>query len=1118
MMKTSKIRILPLASCLLAISANAQVDTNLIGYWQFENDLTENVHAANLHDGTAQGTNPIAYAAGPDTDWGQALDLDGTNGVSINNSANTEGGYVGTFDADVNTANALTVSFWAKGAIGANWNPFLAKHGEGSEGWQVRRRYDMNAATFTVRSTASGNGDPIGSNTAATETGWRHFLAVWDGAAGTRKLYIDGVEDTTMTIASGDTSTGGPGNALDKFLTIGMRDAGAAVFGNNFTGQIDDVAIWSRPLTDLEAKHLATSPLSASIASDLDTDGDGLLDSLETTLGTSISLTDSDSDGVGDFEEVQVGSDPTADNDFDMDGLTNMQETTGSANPFGPSETTDWNNNDSDGDGILDGEEVIAGVDTFVTNPNDTDTDGDGWTDSVEIGASPQSDPTSAASVPTITTNLIGYWDFENDLVEKSGAHAVGLHDGIAVDLSDAPVTPAYIASHATAFGQALDLNNGNAAGASYGIKVANSRDDEAAYATTFDAEINTANAMSISFWSNGDLGRWGPIICKFGEDDPNNGVGGWQVRKQNKTAVLALTLRNTNGADDPGGSNSAAASTVWKHVVAVWDGNTRKIYIDGVEEVLVVSGDTSTGGPGDALDKFLTFGMRDNGYAAGFGGLSNAYNGDIDDVAIWSRALLPSEINLLAGNPLSLVITNVDSDGDGLFDDDEINGTNGFVTDHLDADSDDDGVNDKDEGDVGSDPNADNDFDMDGLTNLQETSGSANPWTGTTLGTNPPAGDTTAWDNADSDLDGVNDGDEISITNGSVTNPNDPDTDDDGFTDGAEVAASSDPADDQEALLNEWQRGLIGYWQFEDDLTNSGHLDVDGAMGGDELTPVYLPGKFGQAIDLDKANNQRVEVGGDENYFDTVGSDMTVSIWVKADALTEQWQGIIAKGEQSWRVARRATTTGAAFAAGTNGDAPALDATADTAPINDSQWHHIVGVAEFGVATRIYVDGYLVEERPALPNVADVTNRVWIGANPDTVRSWDGSIDDAAVWKRVLTPEEVYTVFSHSSDVQDLIDNDVAPVTVIPDPEPAVIVVETSGFDGVDFKVTVSGLDSTKSYELWTTESLDPALVDWFDIDGPITGVTTYTFTDLDPRSYGLTASFYKVVEVVAP
>ena len=717
MMKNSRKLILPFASCLLAISASAEIGENLIGYWQFEDNLTETSgkHLDGLHDGTGQGTSAVAYTAHPDTNFGQALNLDGTNGVSINNSANTEGSYAGTFDADVNDANALTVSFWAQGAIGASWNPFLAKHGEGTEGWQVRRRGGTSTATFTVRSTATGNGDPIGSNTAATATGWRHFLAVWDGAAGTRKLYIDGIEDTTMTIASGDTSTGGPGNAVDKFLTIGMRDAGAAAFGNNFIGQIDDVAIWSRALTVTEAFQLSTNPLSV-VMSNTDTDGDGLFDAEEVEIGTDPNLADTDADGVNDFDEVQAESDPLTNNDFDNDGLTNLQETSGSAN----------------------------------------------------------------------------------------------------------------------------------------------------------------------SAYSN----------------------------------------------------------------------------------------------------------------------------------------------------------------------------------------------------------------------------------------------ETTLWNNADSDFDGVSDGDELDNSNGSVTNPNDADSDDDGFTDGAEINAGSDPTDDGvTGTLNGWQRGLTGYWRLDGNLTDSGYLGADGEMAGTELTANYVAGKFGQAVDLDKTNNQFVEITGDENYFDTVGSDMTVSIWVTVEALTTSWDGIFSKGEQSWRLARRNRTNGPAFAAGTVGDAPTTDAVANENPINDGGWHHLVGVVEWGVGFSLYVDGYFVETVENPPNILDVPERVNLGSNPTNGKSWNGNIDDAAMWKRALSAEEIYTVFSYGNDVQSLITNNVEPVTTIPAQVLPPLVVLSSGFVGDDFSVEVDGMVSGKSYQFYIGTDLTKEFSDasWFLQETHVSNGDPYIFTELNPLSLGDTA-FYVIIEAPAP
>lgn len=82
--------------------------------------------------------------------------------------------------------------------------------------------------------------------------------------------------------------------------------------------------------------------------------------------------TDSDGDGVTDYQEGLVGTDPN-NPDTDGDGLTDGQELKQyQSDPMNP---------DSDGDGLKDGEEV----NNYGTNPNSKDTDSDGFTDYEEI-------------------------------------------------------------------------------------------------------------------------------------------------------------------------------------------------------------------------------------------------------------------------------------------------------------------------------------------------------------------------------------------------------------------------------------------------------------------------------------------------------------------------------------------------------------------------------------------------------------------------------------------------------------------------------------------------------------------------------------------------------------
>jgi hypothetical protein len=114
----------------------------------------------------------------------------------------------------------------------------------------------------------------------------------------------------------------------------------------------------------------------------LDLDGDGLLNLYEFTRGTSVTVGDTDHDGIYDAFEVAVGLDPLRDDageDPDGDGLDNVGEMYVWTVPFNP---------DSDGDGCSDGLEVAAGsspLDPTATPPPDAlaafvrDRLADGW-------------------------------------------------------------------------------------------------------------------------------------------------------------------------------------------------------------------------------------------------------------------------------------------------------------------------------------------------------------------------------------------------------------------------------------------------------------------------------------------------------------------------------------------------------------------------------------------------------------------------------------------------------------------------------------------------------------------------------------------------------------------
>ena len=127
------------------------------------------------------------------------------------------------------------------------------------------------------------------------------------------------------------------------------------------------------------------------ITEDTDTDGDGLKDYQEEIFyETDRQVTDTDDDGLTDGEEVNTyGSDPNS-TDSDNDGLDDGDE----VNTHG----TDPAKEDTDNDGLTDGEEI----NTYNTDPNDADSDGDDLSDGDEIaiGTDPNNSDTDADGMP----------------------------------------------------------------------------------------------------------------------------------------------------------------------------------------------------------------------------------------------------------------------------------------------------------------------------------------------------------------------------------------------------------------------------------------------------------------------------------------------------------------------------------------------------------------------------------------------------------------------------------------------------------------------------------------------------------------------------------------------
>lgn len=162
----------------------------------------------------------------------------------------------------------------------------------------------------------------------------------------------------------------------------------------------------------------------------IDTDDDGLPDCVEIFVGTDLNIVDTDGDSLPDgYEMLTSLTDPTifdsyengvsdGECDIDSDGLLNYQEYVAGTNPY---------NNDSDWDGLKDGDELNV----YATDPLNPDSDYDGINDGDEItlGTNPLTVDSNGANsfTKTFTPDMfdIVYNEYYPEVIFTSDAKGI---------------------------------------------------------------------------------------------------------------------------------------------------------------------------------------------------------------------------------------------------------------------------------------------------------------------------------------------------------------------------------------------------------------------------------------------------------------------------------------------------------------------------------------------------------------------------------------------------------------------------------------------------------------------------------------------------------------------
>jgi len=644
---------------LVAPGMGADPDPNLMGWWTFDG------HALDISGNGRHGTINGDPSFGPGV-YGQALELDGDDYVTIDGYKGTEG------------RHAYSIAAWIKTATGDNRTIICWGSTGGGNRSELRIFNDI------IRwNTGTGN---IEADTSPTDGEWHHIAVT--SADGTEvssdgiRIYVDGMDDT---VTSSD---------ADPWGVIAGEDFGIGIrvthSDRHFIGSIDDVRFYDRVLTAEEVLQImevgggepypfASSPDPADGAVLEATWVDLTWSPGALALSHDVYLGDNFADVNDGTADTFIGNQGTVSLIVGLPGFSYPEglvtgttyywriDEVNDAEPNSPWKGDVWSfaipprtayntspvNGakyiDPDvelswtagfgaklhhvyfGDNLDDVNSAIIGMPQAVTtyDPGTLEFDKTYYwrVDEFDGAAIHKGQVMSFSTIPVIDItdpNLIGWWKLDagiGTVAPDWSGH--GNHGQI---IEPQWLTPGWIGESALNFGagryvaiRSLVLNDPNATEVTV-----------SAWIRTSDSAMQTIASFDRSeYWrlEAGDSQYAGP------------GKIGWEV--STNTGIVDLA------------SQKLVDDGQWHHVAGVFDNGLMTIYIDGAPDVSATGGNTF--GTGTERYGFIASQSEATVFDGDRSGSPGYFNGSLDDVRIYDKALTQADITqVMRGDLLS--------------------------------------------------------------------------------------------------------------------------------------------------------------------------------------------------------------------------------------------------------------------------------------------------------------------------------------------------------------------------------------------------------------------------------------------------------------------------------
>jgi hypothetical protein len=203
---------------------------------------------------------------------------------------------------------------------------------------------------------------------------------------------------------------------------------------------------------------------------------------------------------------------------------------------------------------------------------------------------------------------------------------------------------------------------------------------------------------------------------------------------------------------------------------------------------------------------------------------------------------------------------------------------------------------------------------------------------------------------------------------------------------------------------------GLVGYWPFCGNANDESGNGNNGTVNGATLTGDRF-GNVDAAYSFD-GNGDYIDCGNNSSL--NLSNSFTISAWVNGNTFAQE-KGIVSKSQGA------TPYTYDLIVSNNGGQKVRFDINQNylfsNQNLNTNNWYNIVATYN-GSIQSIYIDGVLSSSQNVSTILSSVADHLLLGAHQVSVVpswSWDGKLDDIAIWNRALTQNEITQLYTGS-------------------------------------------------------------------------------------------------------